>query len=79
MPNFGGRSLMDEVNHVPHVSFVLLPHDVLLPSLCVVFKCFVSFMLLCLYDHARQTDCSTLKEKGAKNVIVIILFPLYAY
>ena len=70
---------MDEVNHVPHVSFVLLPHDVLLPSLCIVSKCFVSFMLLCSYDHAGQMDCSTLKEKGAKNVIVIILFPLYAY
>jgi len=70
---------VDEVNHVPHVSFVILPHDVLLPSLCVVSKCFVSFMLLCSYDHAGQMDCSTLKEKGAKNVIVIILFPLYAY
>ena len=70
---------MDEVNHISRVSFVLLPHDFLFPSLCIVSKCFVSFMLLCSYDHAGQMDCSTLKEKGAKNVVVIILFPLYAY
>ena len=71
---FGGRSLVDEVNHVPRVSFVFMPHDISFRSLCIAYKCFVSFMLLCSYDHARQTDCSTLKEKGAKNVIVIILF-----
>ena len=50
---------MDEVNHISRVSFVLLPHDFLLPYLCIVSKCFVSFMLLCSYDHAGQMDCST--------------------
>ena len=67
---FGGRSLMDEVNHVPCVSFVLSPLVNLFPSLCIASKCFVSFILLCSYDHVEQTDCSTPKEKGAKNVLL---------
>jgi len=66
---FGGCSLVDEVNHVPRVSFVLSPLVNLLPSLCIVSKCFVSFILFS-YDHVGQIDCSTPKEKGAKNVLL---------
>ena len=29
---------------------------------------------LCSYDHAGKMDCSTVKDKGSKNVIVIIMF-----
>ena len=62
----------------PRVSSMFSPHDVSLPSLCIV-KMFVSFMYLCTYDHAGQMDYSTIKEKGAKNVIAIMMVNLYAY
>ena len=48
---FGGRSLVDEVNHVHLSLFMLLPHDVLMPSLCIVSKCLVSFLLVMCLRH----------------------------
>ena len=48
---FGGRSLVDEVNHVHLCLFMLLPHDVLMPSLCIVSKCLVSFLLVMYLRH----------------------------
>ena len=69
---FGGRSLMDEVNHVCLCLFHVSPHDVLLPSLCIMFKCLL--FPSCTYEPAGKMDCSTVKEKGSKNVIFIIMF-----
>ena len=58
-----------------HVFSMFSPHDVLSPSLCVMSKCFVFLRVIYVsYDHDGKMVCSTVKEKGAKNVIVILLF-----
>ena len=51
---FGGRSLVDEVNHVPRVflCFSLMMFCFHLLALCL--NVFVSFLLLCSYNHAGQ-------------------------
>ena len=48
---------------------VLLPLYVLYLNVVVFFEC-----CLCTYDSAGRMDCTTVKENGSKNVIVIIMF-----